>query len=70
MVLNYRATNYTGWPLPACKQLLEYSAKIQFFLELSNFFTENLLLINVIFSPNPSFLEGLPTLFCRLWKKC
>ena len=29
MVLNYCATNYIGWPLPAFCNIINYSAKIQ-----------------------------------------
>ena len=49
MVLNYFATNYPGWLLPACNKLYYYPTKVQLFLELSNIFTRYFLLNNVIF---------------------
>jgi hypothetical protein len=45
MVLNYRATNYIGWPLPAFIALSNYATKLQKISEttkpFSNFFQEN-----------------------------
>ena len=34
MVLNYCATNYIGWPLPAFCNFINYSAKIHKIFEL------------------------------------
>ena len=54
MILDYRATNYIGWPLPA----LYYATKILKILELSKYLCKNLFIIfakNTLLFTRPSY---------------